>query len=48
MAKKKYVVPAELIWQVKKPRFNGFACGHGPHRSKKVYDRKDKSWRREL
>lgn len=53
MSKKKHkrktihVLSAEEVWQVKKPRYNGWQTGHGKHKSKKIYDRKDKSWRDE-
>lgn len=33
--------------RVKKPRYNGWQTGHGPHKNKKAYDRKDKSWKQE-
>jgi hypothetical protein len=39
---KRYVIPADKVWQAKKPKYNGFACGHGAHRSKKAYRRKPK------
>lgn len=41
------VMTSEEAWQVKKPRYNGWQCGHGLHKSKKDYDRKDKSWKDE-
>ena len=49
MSKKKkqetiHVMSAEEAWQVKKPRYNAWQCGHGKHKSKKYYDRNDKSW----
>ena len=56
MAKKKpkapkngpLVVDARTVWQVKKPRYNGYTCGHGPHGSAKYNRAKVKSaWRRE-
>lgn len=30
------------------PYFNGYSNGCGPHKNKKKYNRKDKSWRKEL
>ena len=36
------------IFDAQKPQFNGYGCGHGPHKSKKSYNRKDKSWRNDL
>lgn len=41
------ILSAEEAWQVKKPRYNGWQCGHGKHKSKKAYNRKDKSWKDE-
>lgn len=41
------ILSAEEAWQVKKPRYNGWRCGHGKHKNKKAYDRKDKSWKDE-
>lgn len=38
-APKKLVLTSEMIFDRDKPRFNGFACGHGAHGSKK-YDRR--------
>ena len=53
MAKKKNkiscgVITSMQIFDAQKTQFNGFGCGHGPHKSKKAYNRKDKSWRKEL
>ena len=42
-----HVLSAEEAWQVKKPRYNAWQCGHGKHKSKKDYDRNDKSWKDE-
>lgn len=42
-----HVMSAEEAWQVKKPRYNAWQCGHGKHKSKKDYDRNDKSWKDE-
>lgn len=39
-----HVMSVEEAWQVKKPRYNAQQCGYGKHKSKKDYDRKDKSW----
>lgn len=46
MAKKKkhapksniIVIDAMTVWQMQKPRYNGFACGYGFH-GKRGYDR---------
>jgi hypothetical protein len=42
---KRYVVPADKVWQGKKPKYNGFKCGYGAHRSKKAYRRRPKHQR---
>lgn len=42
---KRYVIPADKVWQAHKPKYNGFACGHGAHRNKKAYRRKPKHQR---
>ena len=42
-----HVMSSEEAWQVKKPRYNGWQCGHGKHKSKKDYNRNDKSWKDE-
>lgn len=42
-----HVLSAEEAWQIKKPRYNAWQCGHGKHKSKKDYDRNDKSWKDE-
>ena len=43
MAKKKtqkvMVISAMEIWEMRKPRYDGFACGHGAH-GHKGYDRR--------
>lgn len=31
-------IDAATIWEAQKPRYNGFACGHGVH-GKNKYDR---------
>lgn len=31
--KKYYTISAEQVWNVQKPRYNGYAVGHGPHGS---------------
>lgn len=41
------IMSAEEAWQVQKPRYNAWQCGHGKHKSKLDYDRKDKSWKNE-
>lgn len=42
MKHQRLVIPADKVWQAKKPRYNGFACGHGAHRNRKAYRRKAK------
>ena len=47
---KKYVITSEQMFDFQKPKFNGFACGHGLHKNKKAYSRKGKyrnDWRDE-
>ena len=34
------VLSAEEAWQVKKPRYNGWQCGHGKHKNKKEAEEK--------
>lgn len=34
----KLVIDASTVWQAQKPRYNGFACGHGAH-GKRGYNR---------
>lgn len=53
MAKKKKniycgTITAMQIFDAQKPQFNGFGCGHGAHKNKKAYNRKDKAWRNDL
>ena len=53
MAKKKKnircgTITSMQLFDAQKPLYNGFNYGHGPHKSKKVYNRKDKSWRNDL
>lgn len=36
------VIPADMLFEVEKPRFNPFQSGHGAHRNRKAYDRKRK------
>lgn len=38
----KIVIPADKVWDARKPKYNGYAVGHGPHRNKKAYNRKRK------
>lgn len=40
MAKKnnRLVIDSMTVWNAQKPRFNGFACGHGAH-GKRGYNR---------
>ena len=42
------VIDARTVWQAKKPRFNGYACGHGKHGDVKYNRAKAKqAWRRQ-
>ena len=38
-APEKLVISKEDMWNLQKPRYNGFACGYGIH-GKTKYDRK--------
>ena len=41
--KQRYTITAEEVWQSKKPRYNPYQTGHGPHNTnKKKYSRKEK------
>lgn len=40
--KKKYIISKEDIWKAKKPKYNGFAIGHGPHGDTKYNRQKNK------
>ena len=40
MSKPKHVISAMEIWQMRKPRYNGFACGHGAFANRKKYNRR--------
>ena len=43
------VISSEQVWQAQKPRYNGFACGHGPQGDAKYNRAKSKrAWRKEL
>lgn len=42
------IMTKEEATRATKPKFNGFMNGHGPHKNKKKYDRKDKSWKNEI
>lgn len=33
-------IDRRIVWNAHKPRFNAWACGHGPHKNRKVYDRR--------
>lgn len=37
-------ITKEQLFDFNKPKYNGFGCGHGAHKNKKKYSRKDKSW----
>lgn len=41
-SKKKYIISKEDIWKAKKPKYNGFAIGHGPHGDTKYNRRNNK------
>ena len=36
------VIPKEKVLEAEKPRYNPFQTGHGAHKNKKVYTRKQK------
>lgn len=40
MSKPKTRISAMEIWQMRKPKFDGFACGHGAHANRKRYNRR--------
>lgn len=42
------IITAEQIFNSQKTQYNGFSCGHGPHKNKKKYNRKDKSWQKDM
>lgn len=50
MSKKEYIrIPAEKVWQAQKSRYNGYACGHGPHGDKSYNRNKEKrQWKKSL
>lgn len=39
---KPMTIDAMTIWEMRKPRYDGFACGHGPHSTTK-YRRQSKA-----
>ena len=39
---KPIVIDAKTIWEMRKPRYNGYLCGHGPHSTTK-YKRQSKA-----
>ena len=42
-------ISAEDVWHAQKPRFNGYACGHGVHGDTKYNRNKEKrDWRRDI
>lgn len=42
------VITSAQLFDMQKPQYNGYICGHGPHKSKKIYNRKNKSWKHDL
>lgn len=44
---KKYKITSKKLFDFQKPKWNGYVAGHGPHKNKKKYNRKDKSWKNE-
>lgn len=43
------VVEAELVWQARKPRYSGYACGYGKHGDSKYNRARAKdAWRRDI
>ena len=46
--KKVIVISAMEIWEMRKPKYDGYVCGHGAHGSKKYNRRKvEREFRRE-
>lgn len=37
-------ITKEQLFDFQKPKYNGFMCGHSPHKNKKKYNRKSKDW----
>lgn len=43
------VIDSRLVWQTRKPRYNGFACGYGKHGDAKYNRAKAKNaWRKDF
>lgn len=40
-------ITKEQLFNFQKPKYNGFGGGYGPHKNKRKYNRKDKSWVRD-
>lgn len=45
--KKKYKITKEQLFEMQKPKFNGFIYGYGVFKNKKKYDRKNKDWQKD-
>lgn len=47
---KEYKITSEQMFDFQKPKFNGFACGTGPHKDKSKYNRKreKQKWNRDI
>ena len=37
-------ITKEQLFDFQKPKYNGFVAGHGPHKNKKKYNRRNKDW----
>lgn len=42
--KRSYKITKEQLFDFQKPQYNGFYCGHGAHKNKKKYNRRNKDW----
>ena len=42
--KRSNTITKEQLFDFQKPQYNGFNCGHGVHKNKKKYNRRNKDW----
>ena len=48
-SQKVLIISAMEIWEMRKPRYDGYTCGHGAHGSKKYNRRKvERQFRKEI
>lgn len=40
-------ITKEQLFDFNKPKYNGWQTGNGPHKNKKKYNRKNKTWKKE-